>query len=146
MAAGLGLRWRGPSGKCTECLTPESLAQECSARGNCGHGHHCHTLWNHSVGPELETADVVETEDRHLNPWVLSFTWEPELRFRSFISAAWYLGVPDLSLVTPLLLFPPHLCNDPRLPVQSVRPASHCTLGAFSVSCSGGLFHWGLVL
>lgn len=76
----MGLGW-GPGGedpvrKCTECLTPECLAQEGTAHGNRSHGHHCDTRWNHSVAPEVKTAEVVEPEARHLSPLVLRFTWE----------------------------------------------------------------------
>lgn len=57
-------------GRCTVLHTALDPV-ESSANGSCKHGYHRHVLWNHGVGPDLETAEVVERENRNLTLWSL---------------------------------------------------------------------------
>lgn len=75
MGGRVGLRWQGLSEKVHRVLHTECRAQECSASRSYGRGDHGHTLRDPCVDPALETAEVVEMEDRLLNSLVLRFTW-----------------------------------------------------------------------
>lgn len=82
-----GLRWGALSEKMyTERLSPCLAHAENSAPGDCSRLSPAR-LWSHCVGPDLETAQVLERENRNLSSLVLSSPWEPKLPLRCF-----YLG------------------------------------------------------